>query len=107
MQPYLYPADGILWQTQDGGSLVGSVGIAHGNSKEDQSTKILTERLQPWDFGRSSESEGYETKGIVGQIGNRVESLEENYQEDGLMKLKIKYNTYLQIAFCFIYMEGR
>ena len=43
MQPHLYPADGILWQVQDGSSLVGSVGITRGNSKEDESTKTFTE----------------------------------------------------------------
>ena len=43
MQPHLYPADGILWQAQDGGVLVGSVGITRGNRKEDESAKILTD----------------------------------------------------------------
>ena len=41
MQPHLYPADGILLQVQDGGNLVGSVGILRGNSKEDESTRFF------------------------------------------------------------------
>ena len=43
MQPHLYPDNGILWQIQDAGSLVGDVGIIRGDSKEDQSNKALTE----------------------------------------------------------------